>query len=282
MRYRYYFAQLYNEQLKKFLDNNGIKYKFTEKTEFTSASLVFEISSTTQNAEKYLAELKNITFGSPHVSVEFTPSECAKAELLMMRPRSQSIDIVNSAEAYTYACKWTNRFGVKKVKHQKQVGTFKIAKEPSMKTKTAFWCNSPGFAEIFTDYRVRDLVTKNELKGIEFKNVVQKKGNLSEKLFQLSSDNVLRKECIGRGFGEKIITCPQCGREQYAIEDSYQLHLDFSKIKETSDLYMTERMFGYGFAEPLYLISQRFYQLLKEANLAGGVMFAPVVDISKK
>ena len=97
----------------------------------------------------------------------------------------------------------------------------------------------------------------------------------------MTSPNILEKECIGIGFGEKIETCPKCGKEQYAIDNAYQLHLDFSKIKEQGDLYMTERIFGYGIAYSLYLISQRFYRLLKEENLAGGITFSPVVDISK-
>ena len=126
------------------------------------------------------------------------------------------------------------------------------------------------------------MAIKNELIGVQFKNVMLRKGMYSEKLFQLSSDKVLGKECIGIGFGEKILTCPKCGKEQYCIEDAYQLHLDFSRLREISDLYVTESVFGEGIARPLYIISQRFYQLLKEANLASRITFSPVVDISKK
>ena len=97
--------------------------------------------------------------------------------------------------------------------HPEQVERFIVAKEPSMKTKTAFWCEDTGFANIFADYRVKDLVEKNSLQGIVFQNVILKKGICSENLFQLISPNILGKECIGMGFGEKIITCPKCGKD---------------------------------------------------------------------
>lgn len=282
MKYRYYFAELYCARLKEYLDNNKIKYEtWGEDAGGGPRGIKFIIWSTTKNVGKYLQELKEFFSASPQISAEYTEAEYAKAELLWMTPKSQTIDIKNE-DAYRYSCEWINSFGRRKVAHPEQVEKFIVAKEPSMKTKTAFWCEDTGFANIFADYRVKDLVEKNSLQGIVFQNVILKKGICSENLFQLISPNVLGKECIGMGFGEKIITCPKCGKEQYGIDNAYQLHLDFSKISKQSDLYMTESIWGEGFARPIYVISQRFYRLLKESNLAGRITFSPVVDISVK
>lgn len=148
-----------------------------------------------------------------------------------------------------------------------------------MTTQTAFWTEDTGLAERFADYRVYNLVKENFLNGIEFKKVMDKKGVYSETLYQMTSTNILGSECIGKGYGEEKEICHICGREQYCIDNAYQLHLDFSKIDLQSDLYMTERIFGPGISYPLYIISQRFYQLLKQNKLAGGVTFEAVAEI---
>lgn len=170
--------------------------------------------------------------------------------------------------------------GQSRVRHIEQRQLFSIEKEPSMNSQTSFWAETTGFAELFTDYRVYDLISKNSLIGIDLKNVVLKNGSYSEKLYQVTSRNILDRQCIGIGYGEKKLHCGIFGKEQFFIDNAYQLHLDFSKIHMENDLYVTERMFGEGIAYPLYLISQRFYQLLKKHKLAGGLTFSPVVDIS--
>ena len=42
---------------------------------------------------------------------------------------------------------------------------------------------------------------------------------------------------------------------------------------------MTERIFGEGFARPIYVISQKFYRLLVENKLDKNVTFFPVVNV---
>ena len=66
------------------------------------------------------------------------------------------------------------------------------------------------------------------------------------------------------------------------IDNTYRLPLDFSKIKQGEDFYMTERIFHEGIAEPLYIISQRFYQLLKKNKFIRNIRFIPVLDVSKE
>lgn len=277
MRYEYYFCDIYQKKHVDFLEKNHISYKLTGKT--TSVPLIyFSLWSNDINLENLLCELKSMNIRDPLISVVYTEAEIKRAKLLWMRPKKQCIDIINYEDSYEYSCTWENSFGIKKVKHMEQKGLFAIAKEPSVKGRTAFWAESIGFAEVFTDRRVVDLADNNQLSGIDFKNVMLRKGNYSENIFQMTSSNIIPLKCIALGHGEKQTYCHICGKMQLDIDNAYQLHLDFKQIDMQSDLYMTESIFGPGIAEPLYLISQKFYQLLKDNKLTGGVTFAPVAE----
>lgn len=285
MRYKYYYFEKCVPQLVEFLEREKVDYtksdyRFSDNQK-GQTWIKFTIWSTAKNVEMYLMELAQMGCKDPIVSVEYTSVEYEKAKLLMMTPRKQSIDIENYDESFRYQCSWIDRWGESRHKHEEPIGILKVRKEPSMKTQTAFWCESTGFAEIFADYRVAKLVKDNFLKGIELKRVMIANDKYSEILYQMTSQNILGGECIRLGYGEKMEKCHICGKEQYFTDNVYQLHLDFSKIKEESDLYVTERIWGQGIAYPIYIISQKFYQLLKKNKLAGNLTFSPVVDTSK-
>lgn len=278
MRYRYYFCDRYNPRVKAFLDGINIRYEVIEyKTLFPL--IKFDLFSTSDHIKEYLIELEQMKVGRPIVYAEYSASEISNANLVWISPKKQCIDIINNEEAYSYSCEYLNCFGKKRVAHKEQQSLFAVAKEPSMKSATAFWTEDTGFAELFTDWRVRELAIANSLTGIDFKNVFLRKGKLSEKLYQVTSQCVIKRDCIGTGYGEKIETCHICGKEQYVIDNAYQLHLDFSRIQSQSDLYVTEKIFGQGMGFPLFLVSQRFYQLLKQNKLTGGITVSPVAEI---
>ena len=277
MRYRYHYAERYYEKFNKglleFLKENHIKVS-PDKDEMEGELITFSIWSSSPNHAKIINELKEMRIEYMCVYAEYTKKELQNAEFLMMHPKRQFMDIINCEEAYIYSCEEGNRVG-----HEEQVGMFAIRKEPASKTKTAFWAEDTGFAEVFTDYRVREMVETNGLSGIEFKNVMNKKGVVSENIFQMISGNVIDRSWIGMGHGEKKKTCYICRKEQFVFDDTYQLHLDFSKMDLSQDLYMTERIFGGGIPRPLYIISKRFYRLLRENKLDGGLNLSPVVPI---
>lgn len=281
MKYQYYFYELYTEKVENYLREKNIHYQKNE-CNVTGDSLVFSIWSNNKNYKTILNELEKLNVRDPLVFVTYSASEINNAKLLVMTSRKQTIDIMNSEEAYRHSCKWISSMGVKKVKHEEQVKTFVIRKEPSSKTSTAFWAEDTGFAELFADKRVYELVKEHSLQGIIFENVMNKKGVYSENIFQIKSPNIITRDFIEMGHGERKVVCHICGKEQFFINNIYQLHLDLSKLTIQSDLYMTERMWGEGIAYPLYIISQRFYQLLKQNKLAGGIIVSPVVcEINK-
>lgn len=275
MRYRYYFCERYQPELVDYLIMNKIKYEISKGWQ---TLITFSILSTTENSDEHLINLKDIAARSPLVFAEYTASEYAKAKLLVMTPKSQYFDISNHEEAFRYDCTWINSFGREVKRHEEQIDILEIHQQPKINTQRAFWCESTGFSVIFADYRIVELVKNNSLSGIDFKNVKLKNGTYSDKLFQMTSSNILDEDCIVFGYGEKTLECPVCKRKQYAVDTSYQLHLNFNKIQNESDLYVTKNIFGEGIAYPTYIVSQRFYKLIKDNKLAGGIAFEPVAE----
>lgn len=279
MRLRYYYCERFSTALEDFLKKEKIKYKISSATSF----VIFNIWSDEIDAEHKLHMANEMAwFGPSSIIAEYTPLEYSNAKLLVMRPHKQQIDIRNGEEAFRYLCTWKNFCGETRVNHETQIGSVVIAREPSINTKTAFWCEDTGFAQIFTSKHFVDLASENQLTGIVFRDVLLRNGKRSENLFQMTSDNIIGRECVGTGYGEKVNKCPCCGAEQYFIGDAHQLHLDFSKIQMHSDFYQTAPIFGEGIPNPLYIITQRFYQVLKNAKMDKNVSFSPVVDISEK
>ena len=273
MRYRYYFCKPYRKELVDYLENHQLSYQ-------TSGRFIkFDLWSTTTDIETHLRKLKEITFTSPLIFPEYTEAEYNSAKLLVMQSQLQTTDILNEDEAYRYNCQWTNSVGMILKRHESQVAALQIAKEPSSKTRTAFWCESTGFSVLFADSRLKELVKKEGIQGLVFQDVILKNGERSSRIFQATSQQILDEPCIKLGFGEKRILCPQCGKPQYAVDRTYQLHVDFSKIPDELDFYMTAPIFGEGPPESLYVISQRFFRCLNETKLADHLTFTPVVEV---
>lgn len=276
MRYQYYYCCRHCEALVTLLEDNGIPYRLSGG-DITPLVVVFSIRIPAGMSNPIINTLFSRFHEVPIVSVEYSATELKAAEWIWMRPTKQRIDIINTDEAYHYGCEREHPFGLITAKHQEQIGSFVIAKEPAMNTKTAFWAEDTGFAEVFADRRVRELAAANALSGVEFKDVMLPKGNLSTSVYQMTSTNILPLEAIACGHGEKALRCPYCGKPGFQIDNAYQLHLHASYLQDNIDMYVTDRIFGEGTAHPLHLISQRFYRLLVENQLAGNVTFSPVV-----
>lgn len=280
LRFNYYYCCRHCAELVSLLERNDIRYRFSGG-DITPLCVVFSIRCPVGEVSPVVAELSSAG-EYPVISAEYTPAELASAQWIWMTPKQQKIEIVNVEEAYHYSCTRIHPFIGETAKHAEQIGIFTIAKEPATSTKTAFWAEDTGFAEVFADWRVRQLAEKNGLSGVEFRDVMLSKGELSSKLYQMTSAHVLPIKAIACGHGEKALCCPYCGKTGFQVDNAYQLHLYASYLRDNTDMYVTERIFGEGIAHSLYVISQRLYHLLAEQKLTGSVTFSPVVEHQKK
>lgn len=55
------------------------------------------------------------------------------------------------------------------------------------------------------------------------------------------------------------------------------MHLNGKRIDLNMDLFVTDTLFGEGPGWRNYIISQKFYRLLKKYNLVGGLNLSPVI-----
>lgn len=286
MRYRYYYCEKTSERLIDYLTVESIKYNVTEGIsagKYACPALVsFNIWADDKNAEQHMQALNEISRFGPTKYAEYSSRDYSKATYLMMRPKSQSVEIVNPDEAFQYSCQWINSVGMHLRKHEKQIGPVTISKEPDIRKSTAFWSEDTGFSVFFASKPVVELVEAHNLVGVLFKNVKLRKGNDSVNIFQMTSPNIIMQDCIELKNLKMVETCRICGKEQFFLDHAEQLHVDFSKVPIQSDLYVTEDIFGNGEPEPLFIVSQKFYQLLNENKLARNVVFTPVMDVSKQ
>ena len=281
MTHQYYFCIPYHENLIRLLESNNIRYRLSSPLGecFTNGTPVpvlvtFEFKGYLPIVDKIATEFRH----KPRVSVVYTAAEIHNAKLLWITPKRQSIDILNLKTVYSLLCQWQTVGGMPRVHRREQIAPFVIEKEPSAK-KTAFWASSTGFSEIFTDNRVRELAMTHNLQGVKFVETILPNGSFSDNIFQITANERIGAENIVFGKGEKEITCSQCGQKQYAFDSTYQLHLSLCENDLNRDIFVTDPIFGTGISMPLYLISQRFYQVLKQNNLTADVAFEPVVLI---
>lgn len=279
MKIGYHYSSFYKEELEVWLLSHNIKYEILGG-EFSPKCIYFTVWSTVKNCDVLLEELHKMACLRPSACAYYSEKDLSVAPLLEIRPKSITMCIENVDESFRYDCQWSymaDRFKMHKAHHKEQIGTIMITKEPPVTTKTVFWGPDDGGQIIFADKRVADLVQRENLKGMLFQDVLLKNRKPSERIFQLLAEHIIELDNIVLGKGEKEETCRMCGKKQYVLSNIYQLHLHDDPIYREKDFFSTERIFGEGIAQPIYIISQRFYQLLKQNKFTAQVNFIPVI-----
>lgn len=275
VRIRCQYVQYYNETLENILKENKIPYCIIGNDVNMQKMLkffVYEGTAEYDSIDKYV-EHNSI---NPLRSVEYTKVELEDAQLLSIRPTKQCIEIVNDETAFEYSCVYKGSDGLERRSHCKQVDVLQIRREPKLSRNTTFYSIDTGFSELFADSRVFELSQKCDIRGMKFAPVKLRNGHNSDTFFQVFSEHVFGLDDIITGNGEEIISCPLCGKHQLVIDNAYQLSLSVRAESLSEDFYMTAPVFGEGQAEPIYIISQRFYRILRENALLGNLIIAPV------
>lgn len=265
------------EDFRQTLDEVGIRYYMTE-TPFPdglSPLFIFDIKSNSKRFEDQYGIVS--CYAKPFaVWSNYTKKEIESAAWMLFRPHRHCIDITNFEDAYFYYCpRPAYTGGSAHIHDQEQVADLRIAQIPP-RTKTVFYASDTGYGEIFSDERIFDFVRQHEISGVSFRPVFTKTGKPRENFYQILSENVITRDQIARGFGEGYSECPYCYQKQIVLDDEHMLHLKMSETDLHGDFWMTESIFGEGVAHPCFLISQRFYRLLKENRMLGSVRTEPV------
>ena len=277
MKYEHYFYVTRREKVDSFLHSNNIAYKeYIPKIDIVPVRIEFTLWSDKEDTAHLLHELETRNIRPTRVSARFTEAEREATPWLRLHPKSQSIEIVNEDDAYEYSCTWHNYLGELCAHHEEQKNLIAIAREPSANSRNSFWTEATGFSVLFCSKKVFDAVNSGPFEGIDFWNVLKRKGNVCENVIQMRSKTILGRECIELGHGEKVISCPMCGKTQFYNESDYIMHMNFDMIPPENDFYETERIFSQGIGQPRFIISQRLYRFLRDNKMTGGTKIEPI------
>lgn len=280
MKYEYFFSSRWRRDLCDYLEQNNVSYKILDEVDNVPRLMKFSVWSNHNECENLLSDLYKLAGLRPWLYAHYSEKDLSSAELLTIRPKSIKMCIENVDESFRYDCCWSyiaDKIEIHKANHEEQIGTIMVAKEPPATAKTVFWGPDDGGTIIFADRKVFDLAQQENLKGISFHNILLKNRKPSDRVFQILAEHVVQPKDIVWNRGEKEQTCSMCGKKQYALPDAYQLHLINAPVYHEKDFFSTERIFGEGIAQPIYIISQRFYQLLKQNKYTTQVEFVPVI-----
>ncbi len=271
MKKKFIYRENYRNELVAFLNENKIKYT-EKKNEFIGMHLLLFTLDDLQLVEK----IKEFTTNQPIIEVKYSSKELESSHLLRIHAKRQEINIINEAEAFEFDCEFIDKSGIKRAYHKKQVNFVKIDKLPKEKNGSVFYSSTIGFGELFADIRFYLLCKNNNISGVQFASIYNKKGEEQNSLFQLTTDNIIPESNIVLGNDEKIVKCPICNRNKIIPPQAYELHLNLNCDSINQDFYITERIFNEGISEPYFLISQKLYQLLLEAGLVNDLEITPV------
>lgn len=268
MRIKEIFSEQLSDSLLALLNKHGIKYTVIELA-------VPRVYFSLYRDQPCFSVFAAVSESACRVAAaEYSQAEMNASEWLVFNPKHNRVEIINQDESFSYTCGSAeeNRFH-----HREQVGTIRIASDIKWKPGQYFLASDTGFSEIYTNKAVVELIASSGIKGCRFADIVDRKGSLCTNTFQLLSDALLYENSFAFGYGEKTEICPYCGKKQYYYDGTYQFRIYRSALKEDVDFYMTPCLFGSGQAEPIYLISKRFYKLLKDNKMLRNTIVTPAI-----
>ena len=276
MKTVYHYFGRYGENFKGLLESSGIKADILYSPHNPDPIYTFDLISPSKRFEEQYATIS--LYAEPlAIWTKYSSKELETSQWLSLLPHRTCVDILNYDEAMLYYCTKTKyATGWNHIHNQEQIDLFRIRTLPK-RTKAAFYTGDSGFEILFCDDRVYDLVQESGLKGVCFKTVLSKTGKVHDRFFQVTSNEVIKREQIVLGRGERFSECPYCGSRQIIEDNRSLLIIRKEAIDNQRDFYMTESIFGEGVAHPLYLLSNRFYKLLKENKLLFSSTVKPVV-----
>lgn len=274
MRKKFSYCEKYSEKVELYLNNHEIKYKTVGDGILVPKLISFAVYDGVASAP----EFRQLIHGKPIVTNEFTQKELNAAGYLTMRPQKNIVNIANANEAFLYKCQRKSLFGVEKFSHKEQVGLIRV-KKFNLKGTTYFFSPTTGFSEIFAKDSICDFIKDQNVTGMEVRPVLLDERNheMESGLCQLWSKKTIPKNMIFLDEKQAIEKCPVCGSSKILCKQDFQLQLVGSISDLSDDFCMTEAIFGEGISYPLYIVSQRLFQLFVRTGMSRNVVFEPVL-----
>lgn len=273
-RIKYRFCCKYHEELKSLLEKNHVKYQIEDyRPVINRSDIIFTLFYHEINDDKLkmLIEQCKITC---FTSNQFSKREINEAEWFEVCCNYSKLVPAPNTTPYKYQC----IFSENRARHRQQVEPFMIK---SFKWQNHNFISTLGsVTELFVSAHVKEIFSQNNITGISYIPVInQKTGMPCEDVFQLGFTHILTKDMLDIKLSDdcRIDICPLCGREQYIVNGHYRLPINNVALKKEIDIYVTNKMFGEGFANHKIIVSRRFFELVKGNSLDRNLEFEPVL-----
>lgn len=162
--------------------------------------------------------------------------------------------------------------------NMKQKDSFYLKSEPKWGTRHLFMLNWVA-DELFCDEKVMRVFEKENVTGVSFYPVKNKKGDkIFENVYQLRIENVLDPGFIlDQNTYDSIVTCPECNSKLYHPNGIGIKQFEADIFKNAPDIIKSFEWFGWGKGvSRLILINQKVYRILTENSLDRSLEFQVV------
>ena len=162
--------------------------------------------------------------------------------------------------------------------HRQQVAPFRLARMP--KWGKSFFSSPVGFfVDLFLNEYAKKVLEENNIRGIDYLPVrIKSKDEYAREIYQMTAQKILPDNALDLSVrGIKQISCPNCGKKQYALEDddiSLSVYANF--LTHDVDCYSTNPIFGEELTHKKLIVSKRFYQAICEAKIGRNLFWVPV------
>lgn len=220
---------------------------------------------------------------------EYSEQEFLEAKWLTVRSSYSKVSPEDTPNltARTYAClaRVTTR-GISLMRHEVCVSGSFALKKP-IKWGNRFFASANGMGEdvLFCNSNARTAMEEAGLTGVEYESVQRKStGKEMEDIFYLKAKNILADVAIVPISDMDTYICDQCGMHMVGYRNLRgQFGIRADMINDSVDFYRTLPLFSPGLEDPSsifgndrFIVSQRFYQLVKERKMDRALWFEPI------
>lgn len=298
---RHYVCFASNTHLVEFLkDNFGILCLTVRSnptnTRFSYSFEVPENHPRFTDLEPYLPEPSPPGFDSltdPNADItllnyipQYSNQELQSAKWLVVRSSFSKVYPENASDlSKSFCLSRVTKNGLTIMRHCHILGNY-IVKKPVKWGKRFFAAALPGGEhEVFCNLEARNVMERAGLRGVEYEEVRKSgTGVAEENLYYLKAQNTLVNGAIVPISDMDTYTCDQCGMHMLGYRNTRgQFGIRANLIDDSVDFYRTLPLFSPTVTDPSliegssrFIVSRRFYQLVKELKMDRALWFEPI------
>lgn len=243
--------------------------------------------TTSEELESLLAQNKPFPCARVSYTPVFSEDELLAAEWLEFRAVSLKVNPQNDETLWKTFCippGAAAKPGMCVMGHHFVIDEPFVLEQPVKMRPTQFFCTSAVFQQaVFCSARAKEILEAENLRGITFLPVMKRGGETAcDDLFQLDAATIPAEALVPLQYMEQKrcefcgmpLLTPLDGRERFGIDRRF--------LDNSVDIYKTPPMFAETNAripftcKERYLISAKFYRVLKQKRMTRGLKLAPL------